>query len=181
MLQGCIFIWNYHSFLLSLPASSDFKLPVTFNNSLLSGFMFCCIDGMSLYWFLEVFYGGILSFCEQEIWIHFFLGKMIASFKTNLCCSYCVSNAVTARSSWKYLKINQCHLAKSAWKLHCVLMILLKYLNIPIMNKNLEKNKNCREMQRCFCSVAGDYLFQSQTEVMLDQLWITGQKIMLRY
>lgn len=142
MLQGCIFfIWNYCSFLLSLPASSDFKLPVTFNSSLLSGFMFWCTDGMSLYWFLEIFYGGILSLFEQEIWIHFFLGKMIASFNKDLCCSYCVSNAITASSSWKYLKINQCHLAKSAWKLHCVLLFLLKYLNIPIMNKNLEKKK----------------------------------------
>ena len=32
-------------------------------------------------------------------------------------------------------------LLRSAWKLHCVLMFLLKYLNIQIMNKNLEKKQ----------------------------------------
>lgn len=96
MLQEHPLLCEVTSFLLSLPAPSHFRFSVlvSFNRSVCSFIIFSCVGGLFLYCFLLEAYGVYLNMRCGNIpsWVK-------PSHNNHLCCSYCVSNAITFRNS----------------------------------------------------------------------------------
>lgn len=149
MLQGCIFLFEitvvfFSPFLLLQISNFQWLLTVVYLVVSCSGALIGCLYIDFWRYFMEVYW----VYLSRRYGYIFFWGKMIASFNKDLCCSYYVSNAITASSSWKYLKINQCHLAKSAWKLAVSYFVFIKISKYSNYEQKLRK-KETKTVVKC--------------------------------